>query len=215
MKTPEDAKKELVRFITYKVAENAGMEHADLDQIVILANSCQNYLPKRFVGIIQDFDEDFDNSPHVQRAFLSRLERVLELSSTYPDQVTTDISDPLLPTFSLNESDRNRVVELCASMRKIVIASTDFDQPHRVRLLNRIAAIEKQVESPKGLFDVVLAGVSDVGETLGKFGKDIKPLTDRMKEVASIVRRNTDEYRQIPAPDEVKQLPAPDSDSKS
>jgi len=98
-------------------------------------------------------------------------------------------------------------------MRKIVFATTDFDEPHRLRLLNRIAAIEAEVKKPKGMFDVVRAGVSDVGETLGKFGKDIKPLTDRIKEVTSIARKNTSEYDQLPAPEELKRLPPPDEES--
>jgi len=97
-------------------------------------------------------------------------------------------------------------------MRKIIHASEAFDVPHKKRLLNRIAAIEKQVYSDKGLLDVVLGGVSDIGETLGKFGGDIKPLTDRMAEVKKITRSGSEEYKQLPEPDEVKSLPAPEEE---
>ena len=98
-------------------------------------------------------------------------------------------------------------------MRKIVFSSSIFDAPHRRRLLNRIAAIEHEVHQKQGKLDVILAGVVDVGDALGKFGDKIEPLTKRMKEVAQIARSGSKEYEQIPAPDEIKALPAPeDSD---
>lgn len=78
-----------------------------------------------------------------------------------------------------------------------------------IGLLNRIAAVEKQAIDKRGMLDVVRGAASDVGETLWKFGKDIKPLTDRFKEVLSITRKATPEYDQIPAPEELKKLPPP------
>ncbi|MFT5615713.1 MAG: hypothetical protein ACI8Q6_003002 [Granulosicoccus sp.] len=91
-------------------------------------------------------------------------------------------------------------------MREIVLATDVFDQPHRRRLLNRIAGIEHQIEQPNGLLDVVRAGVSDVGETLNKFGLDIKPLTDRMNEVFQITRSHSEQYKQISPAEEVKKI---------
>jgi len=123
----------------------------------------------------------------------------------------TELQD-FVPTFSLNAKDKDRVLELCADMRKIILATVEFDNAHKVRLSNRIFSIEAEVHKKKGLFDVVLGGVSDIGETLGKFGKDIKPLTDRMAEVKKITRKNTQAYDQIPAPEEIKRLPKPDEE---
>jgi len=100
-------------------------------------------------------------------------------------------------------------------MRKIILATPDFDDPHRVRLLNRLSAIEKEVLKSTGLFDVIRGGMNDLGETLGKFGKDIKPLTDRMREVVSIVRKSTKAYDQLPDPDEIEKLPAPDEPTQN
>ena len=64
------------------------------------------------------------------------------------------------------------------------------------------------------MLDVICGGVSDIGETLGKFGVDIKPLTDRMTEVMQITRAGSKEYEQLPAPEEVKQLPKPSDEEK-
>jgi hypothetical protein len=49
-----------------------------------------------------------------------------------------------------------------------------------------------------------------VGEALGKFGKDVKPLFDRMTEIMGIARGKSEEYEQLPPPEEVKRLPPPD-----
>ncbi len=81
-------------------------------------------------------------------------------------------------------------------------------------MLNRIAAIEAETHKPEGMFDVVRGGIDDLGETLGKFGVNIKPLSDRMNEVVSIARRGTKAYDQLPEPEEVKQLPPPEDDSE-
>lgn len=140
---------------------------------------------------------------------LGMLEGQLAVVEEQSLSVTADLGD-LVPKFSLNENDRARVLKLCGGMREIVQATSEFDHPHKIRLLNRIASIEAEVHKEKGMFDIILGGVSDVGETLGKFGKDVKPLTDRMNEILDITRRGTKEYDQLPPPEEIKRLPAPE-----
>ena len=188
----------------------ADFRRADMDEIAMVAKACGNLLPERLQNLIIGYDTGFSGTVGANAQFLERALRIFEVDSSLPKIEVISNNDELLPTFSLNEKDKERVLKLCGDMRKIVFASTDFDEPHKKRLLNRIAAIEEQVYSPRGLFDVVLGGVSDTGETLGKFGKDIKPLTERMSEIAKITRHATKEYDQIPAPEEVKKLPAPE-----
>ncbi len=161
-------------------------------------------------------DPETSASAEYLAAGIDRLRKMLEvqiemLSLTDDTAYYSPDSAKLFPTYELDADEKERIFSLCSQMRKIVLSANGFDEPHRLRLLNRIAAIEAETHKPKGMLDVVLGGVTDVGETLGKFGKDIKPLTDRMKEVAGIARKGTKEYDQIPAPEEVKQLPAPEA----
>ncbi|AZV78828.1 hypothetical protein EBB79_13745 [Parasedimentitalea marina] len=189
------------------------MSAADLDEIQYLVSLLEENLPLKIVEL-SNGERPFDG--YDQKAFGDRCIRALKVEQTFGSVGGTKFpssSAELLPVFELEQPDKDRIFKLCNDMRKIVFASSMFDEPHKKRLLNRIAAIEKQVFSKKGLFDVILGGVSDVGETLGKFGTDIKPLTDRMKEVARIARKGTKEYDQIPAPEEVKKLPAPDTEN--
>lgn len=187
---------------------------ADLDELKILHTLCRKDLPPEFNSILDEFS--IGPLPHNMEQLL-RLQRVLQVCSEFSSELAirnsriTEDEDELNPKFALSQSDKHRVIDLCSAMRKIIHATTLFDQPHKVRLLNRIAAIELEVEKPRGMFDVIRGGISDLGETLGKFGTDIKPLTDRMNEVVSIARKATKDYDQLPAPEELRQLPAPET----
>lgn len=187
---------------------------ADLDEIKLLYRYCKEQFPDEIEEILDRIDGR-DDTLELEIAF-GRILRLIEVGRTLPPKGVADsidlTNDAIYPSFSLVERDKIRIAELCSQMRKIVFATTDFDQPHKVRLLNRIAAIEAESQKKKGFFDVVRGGLNDLGETLGKFGRDIKPLTDRMNEVVSIARSNTKEYDQLPAPEEVLKLPAPDQD---
>ena len=78
--------------------------------------------------------------------------------------------------------------------------------------MNRISAVEIEIHKEHGLYDVILGAIIDFGEAGGKFGGDVKPLTDRIREIASIARKNTKEYEQLPSPDDIGKLPAPEKD---
>lgn len=189
---------------------NHSPEHvsrADIDELIMTIEVLESDLPKRFLEVAISLDKTFNStSPQHSRGAYERLIRILNVFASLPKRTIQTPTEHLLPTFTLETKDKTHVLKLCAKMRMIVLATEVFDQPHKRRLLNRIAGIEYQVEQPKGLLDVVRGGVSDVGETLGKFGTDIKPLTDRMKEVMQITRKNSKEYDQIPAPEEIKQI---------
>ena len=191
----------------------------DLDEAQLLYSYCSDEFPESFRKIFESFQ--YTQVRDKKANWVTRLLRILEIEISIPKSAKRlKIPDKqeveaLVPTFSVDEQDAERIFELCSEMRKIVLASTDFDQPHKVGLLNRIAAIESQTQKPKGLFDVVRGGINDLGETLGKFGKEIKPLTDRMNEVVSIARKGSEQYKQLPEPVEIKQLPSPEEDDNA
>ena len=190
--------------------QNNSPSSADVDELVLLTNLAANLLPDRFREIVVNVDRSSDEAESL-RQNAARLLRILDVHSQFSSDIHENADNELLiPTFHLEKRDQARVVELCSEMLKIVFSSDVFDHPHKRRLLDRIAAIEKQVFQERGIFDVVRGGIDDLGETLGKFGVNIKPLTDRMAEVVKITRRATKEYDQLPAPDEVRQLPPPD-----
>ena len=198
----------------YEIVEDLSLEYNEhrvqIDELNYLLDLCEDQLPQLFVELVRNARDNIGTTTSGFQVRRERLSCILAVATKFPKPKILGAGGDLLPTFELSEPDKERVLKLCSGMRKIILASEDFDDPHKKRLLNRIAAIEQQVHSPKGLFDVVLGGVSDIGETLGKFGKDVKPLTDRIAEVKRITRRSASAYDQLPEPEELKKLPAPD-----
>uniref|UniRef100_UPI003B51914E hypothetical protein n=1 Tax=Roseovarius indicus TaxID=540747 RepID=UPI003B51914E len=186
------------------------IESEHFDELEVYIDAKPTLFPKRAVTLLKNPG----TTSAARHQVIHRVLTILEALKKVPENIQEDAlatSDALIPSFSLPEKDKDRIAELCEKMRRIIFSTTDFDEPHRLRLLNRIAAIEAEIHKPKGMFDVVRGGIDDLGETLGKFGKDIKPLTDRMQEVVSIARKNTKEYDQLPEPEEIKRLPSPES----
>lgn len=171
----------------------------------------------------EQFPETFtrvlgDRSSSSSTAYLIEMaRRLLNILDAHKSTTTLGLVKAadlqLLAHFELTDDEKERIAKLCGELRKIVHASLDFDQPHKVRLLNRIAAIEVEAQKTKGKFDVFLGGMSDFGETVGKFGTDSKPFFDRIGEIVRIGRGKTKEYEQLPPPEEIKKLPPPDEES--
>lgn len=208
----KEAVRERLYNLIARLNQRGDLTRSDLDEMVMLVTACEDVLPERLAHLIKNTDHS--GVPPTDRAkltFLDRAVRIINVAETLPPP-TAEIAldDELIPTFVLPEEDKLKVLNLCQQMRKIIFSSDVFDVAHKRRLLNRVSAIEQQVHQPKGMFDIVRGGMSDLGETLGRFGTDIKPLTDRMAEVVGIVRKSTGQYDQLPAPEEVKQLPPPD-----
>ncbi|WP_386625708.1 hypothetical protein [Sulfitobacter geojensis] len=205
-----DTAYEQILYVINGFSEEFSTARVQIDELAHLTEVCRNELPEKFIQLVESTDKNPPTSKSGLRTFQKRLEASLRMNAEFPIPPREKSPDvELLPTFSLSKPDKDRVLKLCDQMRKIIYASDAFDVPHKKRLLNRIAAIEKQVYSEKGLFDVVLGGVSDIGETFGKFGTDIKPLTDRIAEIRKITRSGSESYKQLPEPEETKSLPAP------
>jgi len=186
-----------------------GLGREDLDEICMIAAHGKNELPQRLLDVIFEYDKKYNAyAVDPQIDFLKRVLRIIEVSKTLQ---STDQNETLLPTFSLKHQDVKRIEVLCMKMREIIFETDFFDDAHRRRLLDRLTLIEREIHQPKGKFDIVRGGLNDLGETLGKFGKDIKPLTDRMNEIVDIARKATGFYDQLPAPKEIKKLPKPGS----
>ena len=100
----------------------------------------------------------------------------------------------IIPFFEPDNTDRQKMLEGCKQLRTIVNDSLSLDAKNRNRLLKRISAMEIEINKSNGLLDTILAASSDIGEAVGKFGGDIKPMTDRIREITSIAKKSSQEY---------------------
>ncbi|MBU3259948.1 hypothetical protein KPG71_07995 [Roseovarius sp. PS-C2] len=197
------------------VSSETDVSQESLDRLDLIVDAALETLPRQFKSVFSDLSNNHSTYNGTENiAIVRRLIGILQFADEIKSVEQEEHSDNLIPTFEISPQDKTRIVELCEKMRRIIFVTADFDEPHRLRLLNRIAAIEAEIHKPKGMFDVVRGGINDIGETLGKFGKDIKPLTERMKEVVSITRKGTKAYDQLPEPEDVKRLPSPENDGE-
>ena len=190
-----------------RISNGLAWTTADFDEMLMLSNLLREFLPDEVHNLLR---AGYSTLASNQKNLAERINRAIEFRNKYGVIGQNKISDELTPTFELLGKEKGRVLELSSQIRKIIFASTAFDEPHKRRLLNRIAAIENEVNQPKGKLDVILGGVSDIGDALKKFGGDLKPLSDRISEIKKITQSKSKEYAQIPAPEEQKALPAPD-----
>ncbi|NTT85186.1 hypothetical protein [Tabrizicola fusiformis] len=209
-----DDEKALYNLVREKMPASGSGTKADVEVVRTLAGYGKSVFPKQFMDVL--FDEEDLTYKRYHNVRFSSLHAILDAYEAIPDSLRTSsassatIEDELDPTFSLAPSETALVFRLCAEIRAAISSSKLFDVPHKRRLLNRVASIEREIHLPKGRLDVILGGMSDFGETLGKFGKDVKPLVDRMTEIMGIAREKSEDYDQLPRPDEVKRLPPPD-----
>ncbi len=167
-------------------------------------------LQKEFSNVIELINSDLsDHDEYSASKNVERLSGLLE-ARIVEAQLFEGKSEEEMETdhayFQITQAERDAITMLATDMRKIVSTSTQFDKPHKVRLLKRISAIEQEVHKEKGRFDVILGGISDIGETAGQFGEDVKPLVERMAEIEQITRGKSPDYAQLEKPEEVLKI---------
>lgn len=209
---------ELVGEIRNCISEHGYPDADDVEHVAEICNAVFSHLPDRSKAILESlikYTHGFGVEGNEIERSLQRLIRSLQVEST--KSRLTEIAaeeDPFgvlsTPQFELEEDDRSRALKLTSEIKQLVQVSQSIDASHKTRLFKRITAVEIEITKIKGNFDVILGGMSDFGEALGKFGKDVKPLVDRMKEIRSLTRAKTSDYDQLPPPDETKELPHPD-----
>lgn len=200
----QDIEGRIVAYIDELINQD-GLSEIDGDELFILIDSIEGNLPERFISLAHSIDGAFEHWENFDlQVVLSRLLRILEVSKSLPKATTAAEND--LAYFQITQAEKDAITMLASDMRKIISTSTQFDRPHKVRLLKRISAIEEEVQKEKGMFDVILGGINDIGETAGKFGDDVKPLVERMAEIEQITRGKSPDYAQLEKPAELLKL---------
>lgn len=187
------------------------------DHIVYLTDGLQTILPPKFFDTLKklerkDASEQLDGSDREQG--MRNLIRILELDEKRQklfELAQEHAGLETSPLFALDQSEKNRALDLCAQLRELVSKSQNLSDSHRNRLLKRIASMEVELHKLKGNFDVFLGGMSDVGDALNKLGNDAKPIVDRMREIKQIVRSGSRDYDSLPQPEDTPLLAPPKS----
>jgi len=79
--------------------------------------------------------------------------------------------------------------KLINEMREIISGSDVINAKHKQRLLERLERLQRELHKTTSDLDRFWGFVGEAGIVIGKFGTDIKPLVDRIRELTNIVWR--------------------------
>jgi hypothetical protein len=77
--------------------------------------------------------------------------------------------------------------------------SSLFEESHKQRLLKRLETLQRELHKKVSDLDKFWGLVGEAGVVLGKFGKDAKPIVDRIREIAGIVWRTQAHTEELPS----------------
>lgn len=101
--------------------------------------------------------------------------------------------------YEFTDGDLNRSQELINELRNEISGSELFEPEHKQRLLKRLEKVQSELHKKMSDVDRIWGLVGDAGIVIGKFGKDSKPIVDRIKELSQIAWRTQSHTEELPS----------------
>ena len=89
--------------------------------------------------------------------------------------------------YEFSDGDLDRIQEIINQLRKIVTKSKSIEDSHKSRLLKKLEKLQSELHKKVSDIDRFWGLMGDAGIAIGKFGKDAKPIFDRIQEILNIV----------------------------
>jgi hypothetical protein len=110
------------------------------------------------------------------------------------------------------ENDYKRIQELINEMRQIVSESKVIPEKHKRRLIERLERMQRELHKKTSDLDRFWGFIGESGIAIGKFGNDIKPFIDRVRELTDIVKKAIQIKEKLSGTYNPILLPDPNSD---
>lgn len=114
--------------------------------------------------------------------------------------------------YEFADDDLERVQELINLLRKDISSSELFEADHKRRLLNRLEKLQSELHKKVSDLDRFWGLMGEAGVAIGKFGNDVKPMVDRIREIADIIWRTQSKSEGLPSGSKIPFLGKDDSD---
>ena len=101
--------------------------------------------------------------------------------------------------YEFSDGDHKRIQALVNELRDMIVASSDFDERHRERILEKLEAVQKELHKRMTSLGKLWDLIGEGGVVLGKFGEDAKPIFDRIREICEIAWRTTARAEELPS----------------
>jgi len=101
--------------------------------------------------------------------------------------------------YEFSQGDLDRIQTLLNEIRNNLSSSELFTAEHKQRLLKRLEKLQAELHKKVSDLDRFWGLIGDAGVAIGKFGRDAKPLVDRIREIADIVWRTQARAEELPS----------------
>ena len=101
--------------------------------------------------------------------------------------------------YEFSDGDISRIQTLVNELRENISSSEVVEEEHKRRLLSRLEKLQSELHKKMPDLDRFWGLVGEAGIVFGKFGKDSKPLVDRIREIADIVWRTQSRAEELPS----------------
>lgn len=157
---------------------------------------------------INDFSEHYGHPIINLNSYDNRnpYELLSALEDYYSEHIYNIASKSYLHHFTkkkyeFTDEEYKNIQETINQLREDIQKSDIFGEDHQERLLKKLEALQKELHKKMNSLDKALGMMASVGMTLGQFGEDIKPLTDRVTEVFGMIRKAEDKGDEITPPE--------------
>lgn len=92
-----------------------------------------------------------------------------------------------LTAYEFSEAEYAKIQALITELRELIVTNSDFTEGHRSRMLKRLEAMQGELHKKTSDIDRFWGFIGEVGINMRKFGENMKPISDRVRELAAIV----------------------------
>lgn len=89
--------------------------------------------------------------------------------------------------YAFTDNDFARIQTLINELRDLITTNKLFNEEHRSRMLRRLEAMQRELHKKTSDIDRFWGFIGEAGMNARKFGEDLKPITDRVRELVVIV----------------------------
>lgn len=115
--------------------------------------------------------------------------------------------------YEFSSGDYERIQVLINSLRDLISASKSIQEDHKSRLLRRLEKLQGELHKSMSDLDRFWGLIGEAGIVIKKFGEDVKPVVDRIKELAQIVWATQTRAEELPSGSNPPLLEFPDANS--
>jgi hypothetical protein len=143
-------------------------------------------------------DNHVININHINTFIIESYKLALQNSSlrNFKNKFSKKYTPAFVYEFSPNELDQ--IQTAIDDLRQLITKANFIESDHKARLLKRLERLQSEIHKQMSDLDRFWGLVGDAGVVLGKFGNDVKPITDRIRDITEIVWKAQSQAEQLP-----------------